>query len=494
LLRVPVPASGSRNAHFLNALALACAVLVASVAVAYGGAKDPRLFAVAAALVCLPFVAYAAYLRPAPALAVSFVMVLLAGTKFRARSPTASLSGDVDEQIRFELAVFALLGLVVVLGALRRPALLRGLSTVEAILLGYVALAFSSMLWSPTPTLTLVRAGELAVLYALALISIRLLSTQRFLRMLGGGVLAYVLVCSGLSALFPWAGGGYTDYRGMRRFSWFSVHPILAATLVGLAALMVLSLALFGPRGWRERRFGIPVWLLMLPLLGLLAATNSRGPSGAFLAGACALVVRKHLRTWSVLALIAAAVALLVVFDTTGETTSDLLTQIASANPRVGELVLRGQTVQDLEGFNGRAELWRAAWPMLLARPVAGYGFQGSRAALLAATPWAAYAHNTMLQNLLDLGVLGTLPLWGCLAYCLFATARPMDRLPRDAVWTQGTVFAIAVFLVVNSVTTESFAGAPGFEWLLLLACILIAEQNASERGHGQRREEPLAL
>ncbi|HEX3233689.1 MAG TPA: O-antigen ligase family protein [Gemmatimonadales bacterium] len=466
-----------RRQQLVGGVGLTCALVVASILVAYGGARDLRLFAAAGVLVCLPFVVYAAFLWPLRALPAGFVLVLIAATKFRGRSATASLEGDADSQVKFELAMYAFLGLVVVLAYLRHSRAVRRLRPVELILLSYALLALCSTLWSPSRALTLVRAAQQLILLCLAVLSVRLMSPSRLLRALSGAVLAYVLICSTLSLAFPWAGGGLVDFGEGQRFSWFAMHPIAAATLIGIASLLTLSVIVFGPRGWRERRFGLPLALYMVPLTGLLIAANSRGPSAAFLAGAGALLVRKHLRVWTVLALIAFSVALLVLFASKGETMADLLTRIASTDPRVAELILRGQSVRDLEGFSGRTDVWRAAWPLLVKHPVLGVGFQGSRAALLAAVPWASYAHNALLQTLLDLGVLGAVLLWGSLVYCLVVTCRPIEGLSREAVWCQASAFSAAVYLTVNSVTFESFAAAPGFDLLLLLVCILIANQ-----------------
>ena len=331
-----------------------------------------------------------------------------------------------------------------------------------------------STLWSPTQTFTLVRALQLAILYAVAVAATRLMPTGRLLRALGGAVLAYVLISATLSALFPWAGGGFIQYNGYRRFSWFSVHPITAGTMVGVAALMTISLGLFSGRGWRERQFRLPIWLYLLPLVGVLAATNSRGPTAAFLAGTGALLVRKHLRVWTVLTLVASTIALLVFFASSGETMADLITQLAGSDPRVAEMLLRGQSVSDVQGFSGRTELWTAAWPLVRQRPLLGFGFQGSRSALLAATPWASYAHNAFLQTLLDLGAVGVLLLWGTVVHALVTLSRPRQEMPPEMVWWHSTAFAIIVFLVVNSVTSESFSAAPDIESLLLLASVLV--------------------
>jgi O-antigen ligase len=480
-----VEAVGSKRIeHLTVSLMVGCALFFSAALIGYAGASDPGVFLVTSGLICLPFLLYAAYLKPNAALALCFTLLLIATTKFRGRTATATLVGELDAQVRFEIAMFAIIGVILLLALLKRSDLISDLRTTELILLGYVGLALASVLWSPAAKFTLVRALQLALLYGVAVTSHRLLPTERLLRALTAAMLSYVLICAGLSAAFPWAGGGFGIQVGVRRFSWFSVHPITAATMVGLCFVLLLSLALFGTRRWRERCLGLPVWVPLIPLSGLIAATNSRGPTAALLAGIGALLVRKHLRVWTVLLLGASVVAMLVFFASTGETLADVIAQAAKTDPLVAQLLLRGQSVRDLESFSGRTQLWEAAWPLLLDRPILGFGFQGSRAALLAATPWAAYAHNALLQTLLDLGLLGAVLLWGTFAYTLVVTVRPL----RDAFvvleWAQATAFALTVFLMVNSVSSESFTGNPGIEWLLLLIAVSVGQHSRSRMAH----------
>lgn len=469
--------------RLLVTLGVPSAVLVASLFVAYYGATNPLMFGVAAALVCLGFGLYAAYHWPLPALSSAFSLVLIAGTKFRGRSATASLSSEVDAQVKFELMVYGVLGLLVLMALVRRSSVLTGLRRMEAVLLGYVGLAMASALWSPVPKLTLVRAGQLAVLFALAIAAYRMMPLGRLLRALSNAVLVYVLLCGAAAVLVPGAAGGYVDYEGVGRFSWFAVHPIAAATLAAVAALLILTEGLFGDRGWRERRFGLPVGLFLIPLLVILGATHSRGPTAAFLVGAAVLVVGKHLRVWSILALLAFTVSLLVFFSSTGETPADLLLYVEKSDSPLAELVLRNQSVKAVEGFSGRFQLWSSAWPLVLERPIVGLGFQGSRGALLEVAWWASHAHNALLQSLLDLGLVGTVLLWGVILHSLVVTIGSSIGPARELTLGNATALSLGVFLVVNSVSSQSFTGPPGFEWLLLLTCVLMAERKRLSAG-----------
>jgi O-antigen ligase len=106
---------------------------------------------------------------------------------------------------------------------------------------------------------------------------------------------------------------------------------------------------------------------------------------------------------------------------------------------------------------------------------VLGYGYQASRATLLDVASWAGYAHNALMQTLLDLGIAGAVALGLLVAIALSAAIRP-----RLAPWLRGTSATLMVFLALNCVGTESFAGAPGFETLLLFVCALCATSGPS--------------
>ena len=87
---------------------------------------------------------------------------------------------------------------------------------------------------------------------------------------------------------------------------------------------------------------------------------------------------------------------------------------------------------------------------------------------MLDSAPWAAFAHNALLQAVLDLGLIGTAVLGAILAIGFVSLLK--SRVPR---LTRITVMALMIFLAVNSLGSESFAGAPGIEVLLLLMCVL---------------------
>jgi len=69
----------------------------------------------------------------------------------------------------------------------------------------------------------------------------------------------------------------------------------------------------------------------------------------------------------------------------------------------------------EVMSLTGRVRLWEFVWEIFLDRPLFGYGYNSTE--LVLARNWygpadqIVGAHNTMLQSLLTVGILGTLPL-----------------------------------------------------------------------------------
>jgi hypothetical protein len=208
------------------------------------------------------------------ALTFSFFLVMLAETRFRSRDPNALLSGDIDVQVAFELFLYGLILLCILVNINSNRIQYRRFTLIEQILFGYVVLAIVSSCWSYDPRITAVRGIQLLILYMLCFWAVRVLGSKRVLRILAITIIFYVLLCSFMALAISWPN---THIRGVERFSWFSVHPIQAASYTGTALIFIIAEVLFAPSSWRRRIMGLPVWLYLIPLGLILLATRSRG-------------------------------------------------------------------------------------------------------------------------------------------------------------------------------------------------------------------------
>jgi O-antigen ligase len=225
----------------------------------------------------------------------------------------------------------------------------------------------------------------------------------------------------------------------------------------------------------------VPSWLFALPLLVVVFMSRSRGPALALAAALLALLAlhvagRRRTPLVAVLSLLVVSVALLgpildvsAIFASSAD--GSLLGRVALSDNPLATFLFRGQSADEIEGFSGRTELWRGLTVLFLDRPVLGYGYQGARALVLGVMPWAAYAHNAYIETLLDVGLLGSVPLI-LAALRGLAPGSLRGAVAGDVTASaRAALFAVSVFLLVNSVTAESFAAAPGFETLALFVC-----------------------
>lgn len=406
--------------------------------------------------------------------ALAVAALLVAGTKFRIRDADASLAGVLDAQILLELGLYAAIAVLIAAlwiggrGERRRP------TRIEALSLGYAAIAILSSAWSLAPALTLVRGAQLAIVVVLAITATRVLTPWEAMQRVFAAVGTFVLICAALAATLPFASGSfvYPD-GGTTRFAWFAVHPIEAGTLAAIGALGVLSMIIFKPAPQTPRPLGLPLPLAAGALIIVLIATASRGPLLAFLGGSAILILmRVDLRLRAALALTGVAALLAIV--AAGPAVADAIASVADSDTAVSRVVFRGQTADEVIALNGRLDLWDDLRPAIADRPLFGYGYQASRSVLLDTAAWAAYAHNALLQGLLDLGVIGTLVLLSIVAVGLWAAI----SVPSPSL--RGAIAGLMALLVLTSISSESFAGAPGIELLLLMLCALAAGRRDS--------------
>lgn len=451
----------------------ACSMALAT---AYFGTSNPVIFAVVPAALVVALIGYAAHRWPERTISATTFLVLVADTKFRFRDSSASLRGEVDGQVLLELALYAVAAMIAVVVTIRKSVRTLPPTGMEMLLFGSVGVALVSAAWSSTPIFTIVRGTQLLIVYTLGRTLLLSLGPERTLRAIGGAVLVYVLVCSTIAVLFPWTVITMEDLAEFNRFSWFGVWPTQAARYVALATILLVTGLLFRGGRERSRRLGLPAWLWIGPLGVLLVLTYSRTALAACALALGALVAVKYFRIWRATALIAVAVAAVLVFVNSAETFAKLLDQGAqSSNPLAG-VIFRGQSAAQISSLSGRIGLWEGVWKLFLERPWLGYGYQGSRAFLLAVAPWAGHAHNALAQASLDLGIAGTVPV--CIALGSLFSPRFLRRggPESDVIGWRATIFVLGLFLLTVSASAESFV-EPGYEALVFVTCVLGRER-----------------
>jgi O-antigen ligase len=210
--------------------------------------------------------------------------------------------------------------------------------------------------------------------------------------------------------------------------------------------------------------------LFAIPLVAILMFTDARGPMLAFGAAVCTLVLMR-MRPVTRAAVILFAAAICLAGIAAGSHLQHWLAAAANSDNPIAQIAFRGESADTLMELHGRVDLWDDLRPAIAAHPVVGYGYQASRLVVLDAASWAAYAHNALLQTVLDLGIVGTFALLVLIGIAFLGRTRGI--LPS---WARAAALSLMVFLTVNAISTESFAGAPDFETLLLFVCALCVE------------------
>lgn len=441
---------------YIGLMTLIC---MAAVGLGLAAAHQETWSMLAALLGSVAVIAFVLH-SPRLALVASFFVVNVAMTKFRVREATALLSGDIDVQIVFELACYAVILMVAVVNLLpfllRRQGQTSPLNLIEVILGGYVLLAVASTMWAVDVRGTAIRALQLVTLYLLSLLGIRLLGPTRALRSVAGSVVLYVFSGALLAIMFPWA--SYTYVPGL--FSWFAVHPGVAATFAATASIFLFAEVLFAgrpPGGYALR------WLSIAALTAVVIASHERAAVFALVIGMLAVWGRKHWRPFVTVAVLCGTlIAIAVGTRAVGSQYGVQRASSDSGNP-VAVYLLRGQTGEEFLGLTGRADLWTYVGSLVRAQPLLGYGFVASRSILLERFPWAGNAHNALFEALLNLGVVGTVLLgWVAARVTMSGLTKPVSSIPAEAV-TEGAILGTFAFLIVGNLSAEGFAGTPSY-------------------------------
>jgi O-antigen ligase len=274
--------------------------------------------------------------------------------------------------------------------------------------------------------------------------------------------------------LFPWieliTRQAVTDHR----LSGFYLHPITASTIGYTVAILCFF-------SWLENRRSIAP--LGLGLLGLSSAYLGGGKAPAAAMAAVLLLVfianwRKIFSARSVAAILLACV---------------VLTPLAMSGD-VGLLAHWEQysAGQDFGSLTSRVELWRVAIPIWSKAPILGYGFSSIpiMGIFVPNAEWTAgHAHNSYLEALLEVGLLGSLPLFFAIGIVLLRTLRL--RFQAFRLKPLAPIAAALYFLLLCSVTDVVFGCPVTPPVYLFFGLLVCADVLTQWRGDPPAPEEP---
>lgn len=323
----------------------------------------------------------------------------------------------LDLQNGIKLMVWLLLPVIAFLNARRIAFCLR--DPLVATMALYAAIAVASTAWSPIPAYTGASALGLSSYLLLACLAAATSGEAALLRLLIFTLVTYALLTLASAVLLPqmaWmlpAGGGDTTLR----LQGLSGHPnVLGEQMAVLVTLSVIAR--------REGVIGRPAFLVGIASgFPILIGTESRTTLFAVIVswGIVAARQRKLLLPVVCAMGLLAAVAILSVALGYEPVPKDLLATVS-----------RSGSLSELTTLTGRTDLWEVAVELIGARPLHGWGFNGTEALFVANVGRGfvgdpVNAHNMYLQSALSLGLVGSLPGFAVLAILIGRMIRVPD-------------------------------------------------------------------
>jgi O-antigen ligase len=307
-----------------------------------------------------------------------------------------------------------------------------------ALAAGLLALAFSSAAWSVDPSLTLRRAGSLAVVFAIAA-ALLVAPARRVLIGLLTGAAAVGIAGLGMLALDHDAAVQAASTQYPARFQGFEQNPDTAALLFALAIPITVYLLLTTRTGLAR----LALTAAVLLFVGSITASGARGPMLGGLVGSLVVVaaVAQGRRRLLLAALTLAAFAACVGISRIPQAKPAPPTSSSGAPP----------VRRTLFTSSGRRAAWVGAIHQAEDRPVAGYGF--GTEALVFVDRYAAFdsdlVENSYIGAALQLGIAGLVLLLAVALAALGPFARAPSRGARAA--CAGTAAAALVVAITQS-------------------------------------------
>jgi O-antigen ligase len=331
----------------------------------------------------------------------------------------------------------------------------------------FLAWNVASYFWAEDPGRVKGQAVILILNIALFVIVLEAVKTERHVRgvlsafVFGGAVAAtYGVIAQPNASQFAYSADSSS---GLGRIAGTVGDPNVLASLLVVGLILALALAATGKRDPIQR--GMFLFAALLCAAGIFL-TGSRGGLVALGGGLIAAILMTP-RNRIVVAIAAVAIA------------GSAFTYYVAIAPEAAV-----QRLSTADGGSGRTDIWKVGWRIVEDKPTIGVGagnFQVSSIHYLLAKPGAiesdsyvvdkpAVAHNSYLQMLAELGVIGLALFLAVLISaiaCAFKAARVFARLGRTSMEVMSTAVAVALL----SLLAADFFVSEGLSkqlWLLL--------------------------
>jgi hypothetical protein len=395
------------------ASSVAILAITAGLAIAY---SSPRVTVAFTILACAVLVAGFLLFRRRPVLEpgreqphffteILFLLLLSGPPMFRGRSPLASLNGEMDAIVIFQLLVWGLAGIWVFLQLYSyrlNDGLLPRLWLPQKLGLALVLCLCCSAPLSPSPALTMFKIYQMAVLLLFGFLFVKHYGVEACLSRL---LLGYFILCLGA-----------VIYVLIAPEASLSAYRIRGDLYVPIATVTVFAIALMLANPPAASR---PISLIMLGLFSTLFVLSRTRTAYVALFVFVALAIWRRPKGTFVRGFLYAL------------GTSVVILLLAGLMPYVTQWIIRDPSYQDLN----RLGLWTELWNQVLQKsPVIGLGYvSAARILSLNHASNMGTAHSAFLEVLVGGGILSftVLALLCCVlvVYALTLLSRKENRL-----------------------------------------------------------------
>jgi exopolysaccharide production protein ExoQ len=383
----------------------------------------------------------------------ALTLIVASDYKLRVRDPNNVFGGRIDALILAELALYAIVGLYLVLAHGRPP---RAGRTQAHLYLAcfFVGLMVLSVAYAKYPDYATVRAGQMCVLLGLTLVGARK-ATRADLHWFAHAFIALVTASVVYGRLVP---SSPVTKLQTGRFTWLAVHPTVSGVLAGLAVLLTVGYLAATSRPRPGPLWPRAAYWIALAIVGAgTLATQTRGAVVGCLVGIFVVLValrggRAVVELQLILIVVAIGIAL-------------------AAGGHVVNYFERGETPEQISSLNSRTDVWNSARTAIEQKPLFGYGVTSARG-IFYDTLNVGGGHNAAVNVLVELGLVG-LATWVALLAALIVGVRrlPIRGSPELRV-DRALVLGVITFLVVDGIVYEGPGAVTNVAGTWLFVCI----------------------
>lgn len=406
---------------------------------------------------------------------------------FRTRDAVQLARNPVDPAALVRILAVAVTGVIVFSTALtKRKDIIEQLSKgLPGLMFLYGLIGIVSVLYSPYRSLTLYKACEIIVDVSTVAFFLSLYPSPTSMKRwidLNWFMIALLIACIWIGAMVSprRAFRILSAYEGINKNALFPVSlqgimPIMNPNEVGFmgAGLSIASLSRILHASKQKERT-IYVVSLAIGLITLVAAQSRASLIGGFLAIILVLLLNKRIKF-----LVCAVLFFLLVLIYSG------------APSLFMKYFMRGQHTKLFLTLTGRIAFWTLGWEVFKESPLYGYGFgAGTRYVVLyGVRDGMSTIHNAWLEILVNVGILGLIPV----AFAFIGTWFTLLRISiRPPAWFSKTIRMLSIEMVglyvllnVRLITSASFLHDRDTLLFLLVVAYVQQIRNWERTGRG---------